>query len=87
MANLMPTDIAPEVRQVLLQALDAGRYGGSFLTAYQILDASRERLAIGSSPSGALAVLVLVPTPLQVSSRIPPSGCRASKSWPSIRVR
>ena len=38
MANLMPSDIVDEVRQVLSRAIDANRYGRSYLTAYQILD-------------------------------------------------
>jgi hypothetical protein len=48
MTDLMPNEITDEVRQVLLSAPDAGQYGRSFLTAYQILErlpnATRDRL-------------------------------------------
>lgn len=48
MANLMPSEIADDVRQVLLSAPDASRYGRCFLTAYQILErlpnATRDRI-------------------------------------------
>lgn len=48
MVHLMPTDVVEEVRAVLARAPDAGRYGRSFLTAYQILErlpaAIRDRL-------------------------------------------
>jgi hypothetical protein len=48
MANLMPSEIADDVRQVLLSAPDAGQYGRCFLTAYQILErlpnATRDRI-------------------------------------------
>src|SRR5260370_22968726 len=56
MANLMPSNIVDEVRQVLQSAIDAGRYGRCFLTAYQILerlpDSTRDRLIAERSRGG-----------------------------------
>src|SRR5689334_22305869 len=52
----MPSDIVDEVRQVLSRAIDANRYGRSYLTAYQILDrlptSVRDRLIAERTPGG-----------------------------------
>ncbi|HVJ83346.1 MAG TPA: hypothetical protein VNC50_19935 [Planctomycetia bacterium] len=78
MQKLMPTDIVEEVREVLLSAADAGKYGRAFLTAYQILEllppATRDRLiaerGIGGSGGGSFTAPSVVSQAAEMQSEI-----------------